>query len=127
MDKVWKLEVSSSEQSEFQREALQIHNQYRAHHHVLPLMTSKELTKQAEKWAKHLAENDLFEHSTSDDIGENVAMHYSSLTTAYSGMVYRLRALNRLSGLNLAREKFSSSPQNKKAPNIFTIMGYANH
>ncbi|XP_071821096.1 uncharacterized protein [Apostichopus japonicus] len=83
--KVWKLEVSSSEQSEFQKEALQIHNQYRAHHHVLPLMTSKELNKQAEKWAKHLAENDLFEHSTSDDIGENVAMHYSSLTTAYSG------------------------------------------
>ncbi len=46
---------------------------------------SEDLNKSAQSWAEHLAQNDLFEHSDRSDIGENVAMHYSSATTAYSG------------------------------------------
>lgn len=84
-DDSWKLRVSRSEQKKFQQEALEVHNQYRSHHKAEPLVISRELSRKARKWAKHLAKNDLFEHSNATDIGENVAMHYSSITTAYSG------------------------------------------
>lgn len=50
-DKSWKLKVSRSEQRAFQKEALEVHNQYRAHHHVNPLEPSKELNRKAKKWA----------------------------------------------------------------------------
>ena len=54
-------------------------------HQVEPLKMSAGLCKSAQDWAEHLAKNDLFEHSDRSDIGENVAMHYSSATTEYSG------------------------------------------
>ncbi|XP_063966192.1 uncharacterized protein LOC129278036 [Lytechinus pictus] len=77
--------VSRSEQKAFDKEALRSHNDYRRHHGAPPLEESRELSKRARKWAKHLAKNNLFEHSKANDIGENVAMHYSSLSTEYSG------------------------------------------
>ncbi len=71
--------------SKFQQDALSVHNEYRSKHGVDSLKMSDDLCKTAQDWAEHLAKNDLFEHSKCTDIGENVAMHYSSATTAYSG------------------------------------------
>lgn len=78
--------VSRSEQKDFSKQAMTSHNEYRRHHGAPPLEQSRDLQKRAQKWAKHLAKHDLFEHSKANDIGENVAMHYSSLSTEYSGM-----------------------------------------
>ena len=77
--------VSKSELKQFQREAHSVTNDYRSKHDVDSLELSGDLSKAAQDWAEHLAKKDLFEHSKSKDIGENVAMHYSSATTAYSG------------------------------------------
>ncbi|XP_071801939.1 uncharacterized protein [Asterias amurensis] len=71
--------------SKFQQDALSVHNEHRSKHGVDSLRMSADLCKSAQDWAEHLAKNDLFEHSKGTDIGENVAMHYSSATTAYSG------------------------------------------
>ena len=77
--------VSNSDQGLFQKDALNGHNEYRSQHGADPLTLSDDLCKSALDWAQHLAQNDLFEHSKRTDIGENVAMHYSSATTEYSG------------------------------------------
>ncbi|XP_071801937.1 uncharacterized protein [Asterias amurensis] len=77
--------VSKSELKQFQKEAHSVTNDYRSKHDVDSLELSGDLCKAAQDWAEHLAKKDLFEHSKSKDIGENVAMHYSSATTAYSG------------------------------------------
>ncbi|XP_003726109.2 uncharacterized protein LOC100892542 [Strongylocentrotus purpuratus] len=77
--------VSRSEHKDFSKQAMTSHNEYRRHHGAPPLEQSRDLQKRARKWAKHLAKHDLFEHSKANDIGENVAMHYSSLSTEYSG------------------------------------------
>ena len=63
---------------------LRAHNDYRKRHNVPPLTHSAELSAGAQKWADHLAENDLFEHSKNrkykgdDSLGENIAMSWSS-------------------------------------------------
>ena len=70
---------------QFQKDALSFHNSNRSKHGVDLLRLSDDLCKTAQEWAERLAKKDLFEHSKRTDIGENVAMHYSSATTAYSG------------------------------------------
>ncbi|XP_072016718.1 uncharacterized protein [Amphiura filiformis] len=77
--------VDKNEVKNFQKECLQHHNEYRKKHKVEVMKMSEDLCKSAQSWAEHLAQNDLFEHSDRSDIGENVAMHFSSATTAYSG------------------------------------------
>ncbi|XP_022099173.1 uncharacterized protein LOC110983864 [Acanthaster planci] len=77
--------ISSTELRKFQKDALDVHNEYRSKHGVNSLRLSDDLCKSAQDWAEHLAKKDRFEHSKRNDIGENVAMHYSSATTEYSG------------------------------------------
>ncbi|XP_033096957.1 uncharacterized protein LOC117101177 [Anneissia japonica] len=69
----------------FQKDALEAHNKYRSKHKAPALKESKELTKMAQEWAEHLVKNELFEHRESRDTGENIAMHYSSASTNFTG------------------------------------------
>ena len=70
-------------------EVIKAHNQYRANHQAPPLTHNKELSAHAQKWADRLAETDTFEHSDPDyngkNVGENIAMKWSSKPKEYSG------------------------------------------
>lgn len=55
--------------------ALQVHNDARKEVGVSPLVWSKQLEDQAQKYAKQIARTDNYEHSNSED-GENLAMFY---------------------------------------------------
>ncbi|XP_033107355.1 Golgi-associated plant pathogenesis-related protein 1-like [Anneissia japonica] len=79
------IQISKSEQKQFQQEALTTHNEYRVKHGVPKLTASEDLNKHSQKWAEHLAKTGKFEHSEQRQYGENIAMHYSSETTDYSG------------------------------------------
>ncbi|XP_071948293.1 uncharacterized protein [Antedon mediterranea] len=77
--------LSKSDIKEFQQDALETHNEYRVKHGVPKLKASDELNKHSQKWAEHLAKTGKFEHSDQRKYGENIAMHYSSESTEYSG------------------------------------------
>ncbi|XP_022099176.1 uncharacterized protein LOC110983865 isoform X2 [Acanthaster planci] len=77
--------VPQADLKQFQKDSLDVHNEYRSKHRVDSLRLSDDLCKSAQDWAEHLAEAGRLEHSKRTDIGENVAMHYSSATTQYSG------------------------------------------
>ena len=79
-------DLSPSDLSKFQKDALDSHNKYRSRYGAADLKRSDELTKRAQDWAAHLAKNDQFKNSGQSDVGENIAMHYSSASTAFSGM-----------------------------------------
>lgn len=60
----------------FQQEALTAHNDYRTRHDAPPMTLNQTMSTSAAEWAKHLGENDLFEHSSADERenqGENIA------------------------------------------------------
>uniref|UniRef100_A0A1B6GU91 SCP domain-containing protein n=1 Tax=Cuerna arida TaxID=1464854 RepID=A0A1B6GU91_9HEMI len=64
---------SSNETAEtFTKEALRIHNEYRAKHGVPALSIDPEISKFAQAWADHLAEKNQFAHRTNNPYGENI-------------------------------------------------------
>jgi len=73
----------------FRREALEAHNERRKRHGVPPLSLSDDLNEYAMKWAQHLADRDIFQHSNCDlngeRLGENIAYTWSSAGEHYSG------------------------------------------
>ncbi|XP_035684238.1 uncharacterized protein LOC118421183 [Branchiostoma floridae] len=71
--------------TEFEKDCLAAHNDYRAKHGVSPLKLSKSLTKHAQKWAEHLVKCSSFQHSGNHDYGENIGMKWSSNNEAVSG------------------------------------------
>ncbi|XP_072016716.1 uncharacterized protein [Amphiura filiformis] len=78
--------VSKSELKKFQKETLEHHNNYRKKHKSPALKMSDELCKSAQDWAEQLASKDQpLKTSGTYGVGENIAMHYSSATTEYSG------------------------------------------
>lgn len=60
----------------FEKECLEIHNQFRKIHHAPPLKLNNELNKIAMSWAQHLAETNNFAHSGNswkgESLGENI-------------------------------------------------------
>lgn len=71
---------SSEDENEenFQEQALQSHNEYRANHGVPPLKLDKKLCSYAQAWANKLAKEDSFEHRTNQDLGENLYCSWST-------------------------------------------------
>lgn len=69
----------------FQKDAVKAQNEYRKNHGVDKLKESPDLMERAQKFAAYLAEKDLFQNSSESDVGENIAMHYSSASTEFSG------------------------------------------
>ncbi|XP_071948909.1 Golgi-associated plant pathogenesis-related protein 1-like, partial [Antedon mediterranea] len=69
----------------FQKESLEAHNDYRAAHGTPKLKLADDLNKIAQAYADQLAKTDSFRHSKRDGLGENLAMHFSSESTNYSG------------------------------------------
>ena len=69
-------ESSSSEDevefTEFQLEALKVHNLYRAQHGVPPLELSKEICSDSQEWADKLLAEDNLQHSQNSKYGENL-------------------------------------------------------
>jgi Cysteine-rich secretory protein family/Mannan-binding protein len=53
-------------------QVVQAHNKYRAEIGVPPLQWSSDLANQAQEWANYLASNLVFQHSQSQDEGENL-------------------------------------------------------
>ena len=80
-------DLSPKDLKKFQKDLLEAHNKMRKKHDAKPVKHSKDLEKRAQEWAAHLAKEDLFKNSGESDIGENIAMHYNSATTEFSGMI----------------------------------------
>lgn len=64
--------------SQFEREALVCHNQYRARHGVCMLQIDRELCTHAQDYADTLATQDTFQHSNDPVYGENLYWSWSS-------------------------------------------------
>ncbi|XP_052895153.1 uncharacterized protein LOC128302382 [Anopheles moucheti] len=72
--------------TEFERECLKAHNEYRTQHGVLPLKLSKRLCRFAEEWAKVIAARGVLVHRSNSAYGENIFCSWSSSNTAGSSM-----------------------------------------
>ncbi|XP_014354751.2 repressed by EFG1 protein 1 isoform X1 [Papilio machaon] len=66
-----------SKKSEFENDALEIHNEYRREHGVPPLVINKEISKVSQKWADELAKKDAMAYSLNKNYGENVYCGWS--------------------------------------------------
>ena len=77
-----KEEPSSISGTEFQKSALDAHNNYRAKHHVGKLVLNQELCDIAQKYAEELARTGNFAHSGDsfhgDNMGENLFACYGT-------------------------------------------------
>lgn len=67
----------TSKSSEFELEALEVHNEFRAEHGVPPLVLSKEISKYSQKWAEDLAKKDALAYSLNQNYGESVYCGWS--------------------------------------------------
>lgn len=61
-----------SKTSDFENEALEIHNEYRREHGAPPLVLNKNISKVAQKWAEELAKKDSMAYSLNKMYGESV-------------------------------------------------------
>uniref|UniRef100_A0AAG5DD05 SCP domain-containing protein n=1 Tax=Anopheles atroparvus TaxID=41427 RepID=A0AAG5DD05_ANOAO len=64
--------------TEFQRECLKAHNEYRRRHGVLPLKLSTRLCRYADEWAKVIAARGVLVHRSNSQYGENIFCSWSS-------------------------------------------------
>lgn len=67
-----------SKTSEFENEALEVHNEYRREHGVPPLVLSKDISKVSQKWAEELARKDAMAYSLNQNYGESVYCGWSA-------------------------------------------------
>jgi len=84
----------------FQKETLAAHNNYRFIHHVNPLKSNLMLQKTALNYANYLASNDIFQHSGTQGMGENLAYVWSSRVNTLkdcSGIYLKSKFINWLS------------------------------
>lgn len=78
--------------SDFQRAALEVHNDLRSHHQVAPLTLTPQISAVAQKWAEHMAKQGSLSHSKPDQrmykgsqMGENIAMKFDSRIKEFTG------------------------------------------
>ncbi|CAG4920884.1 unnamed protein product [Colias eurytheme] len=64
--------------SDFENEALEVHNEYRREHGVSPLVLNKDICKVSQKWAEELAKRDTMSYSLNPDFGESVYCGWST-------------------------------------------------
>ncbi|CAH2990317.1 unnamed protein product [Chilo suppressalis] len=67
----------SSKSSDFENEALEVHNEYRREHGVPPLILSKDICKISQKWAEELAKKDAMSYSLNKQYGESIYCGWS--------------------------------------------------
>lgn len=67
-----------SKSSDFENEALEVHNEYRREHGVPPLVINKDINKVCQKWADELAKKDALAYSLNQNYGENVYCGWSA-------------------------------------------------
>ncbi|XP_063835531.1 uncharacterized protein LOC135084685 isoform X1 [Ostrinia nubilalis] len=68
----------SSKSTDFENEALEVHNEYRRDHGVAPLVLSKDISKISQKWAEELAKRDAMAYSLNQKYGESVYCGWSA-------------------------------------------------
>lgn len=76
---------SSATKKEFEKQALDAHNKYRAKHKVPPLKWSKEIANEAQAWAEKLAKTRSLQHASASErkgYGENIASFSRRFETA---------------------------------------------
>lgn len=69
---------SSDTEENFEQEALDIHNKYRALHGVPPLTLDRNLCKYSEEWARNLASRGTMQHRSNSSYGENLYCKYGT-------------------------------------------------
>ncbi|KAK4872975.1 hypothetical protein RN001_015004 [Aquatica leii] len=69
---------SKTDESSFEIDFLNAHNEYRQKHGVPPLTLDKKLCKYSEEWAKILSSKNNLEHRKNCPYGENIYCMYSS-------------------------------------------------
>lgn len=69
--------VTGSKDSDYKKECLAAHNEYRKQHHVPALKLNEKMCKEAQAWAQNLAVQDKMEHANTED-GENIFSFWSS-------------------------------------------------
>ncbi|XP_072570796.1 uncharacterized protein [Paramormyrops kingsleyae] len=74
----------SANTSDFQKEALEAHNARRQQHGAPPLSLDLDLCRETQKWAEHLVQLNILEHSDTD-LGENIFSVWSSDNIPPSG------------------------------------------
>ena len=77
-------EIDASNQQcvdEFRQAALEAHNENRAAHNAVNLLEFSNLDNGAQNYAEYLAANEIFEHSNSKGLGENLYMSYGMANT----------------------------------------------
>ncbi|CAH0600222.1 unnamed protein product [Chrysodeixis includens] len=75
---MFKTKLFTSKSNEFELEALEVHNEFRAEHGVPPLVLNKEISKTSQKWAEELAKKDAMAYSLNKSYGENVYCGWSA-------------------------------------------------
>ena len=63
-------------QDSFRNAALTAHNKFRAKHGASALKVDTQIEASALKWSTYLATNDLFKHSRTPNLGENLYMSW---------------------------------------------------
>ncbi|CAF4871547.1 unnamed protein product [Pieris macdunnoughi] len=76
-DTLWS-KLFKSKASDFENEALDVHNEYRREHGTPPLVLNKDICKVSQKWADELAKKDSMSYSLNPDYGESVYCGWSS-------------------------------------------------
>ncbi len=87
-------ERASIDLAEFQKAALDKHNEYRDKHRVEHLELSDSLNKSAQEWAEHIASTGKSQHSATDD-GENIAMSATTNEPSKDGVAIAQDAISR--------------------------------
>ncbi|XP_041973599.1 secreted protein PRY1-like isoform X2 [Aricia agestis] len=69
--------IFRSKSSDFEKEALEAHNEHRQEHGVPPLVLSKDICKVSQKWAEELAKKDVMSYSVNQNYGESIYCGWS--------------------------------------------------
>ncbi|NEO60722.1 MAG: secretion protein [Moorea sp. SIO4G2] len=92
--------------------SLSKHNTYRSTHHSPNMTLSSSLNNSAQSWANHLASNGIFQHSKTNNVGENLFVSYttaSSIDTATLGNQAVTNWYQEVSNYDYANPGFSGS------------------
>jgi uncharacterized protein YkwD len=70
-------------QQAFRNAALNAHNKFRAKHSAPPMKSDSSIDTTALRWSQYLAKNDIFKHSGTNGVGENLfALYGGGLSTS---------------------------------------------
>jgi len=65
--------------SDVNKAYLNVHNKLRANHNAVALQNNAQINEIAQNYANYLATNNIFEHSITPGLGENLAWSFSSI------------------------------------------------